>query len=731
MDNEKKIKAVVDEGIKAIKRHDWLYNYINSEDTKKEIHLGDEFREYIRDAANTLRSKRDERELAIDRDIGIARAPVGMYPPSDVKMAKDRTERNEKGINKINKAIRLASKLSRVDSNVIEVDTNKLSKKDEKKLPLIVEINSTGKDLSIVSIDIKSIIDSITKMGVFRLLESNLKALSDKPKERHPRMNIGHKGLQTIALLLGMSKFVTIPNKYTKTCEQYISEIITDRDIKKTSIQIAVENLLDQIFEEYLPSVLNNMKMDSSSSQKEKVGKIIRLLSPESDNSSIETLVSALTEIHSLVYSYTDNSFEIVHGDSIPYFYNSFNNTYVEKLPGGRIREGIDTEDEGEDILDMEENFNIKGGVLASSCMRHNNNYKELSFYANNPDKIGMLILRGAEKNKIIGRAIVWYPGDGNTYVDRIYSISERIENLFRSYISKNNMIGIHTSSSMGGSKNKYKFFIDELNPPTADAPELPYLDSLNKVCKYATRDGHLYIVLGYRIDTKSSELDFLEEKAKDSNVKVIGQTSLGTITRDSIKDKLLKRGDTIEDHIKPDYSSNVKSKIDIKQKILSLKEPREFRRGQYLVGMKGCISPKPLSPITPFENYDESKVFIYHVPSLISNRRVMNKLLIDDCVDFVHSRHVNFAGYKGIWIIVSTGNVYKIFGKKNVKRIGSDRFEYLPGKEKCTNKTKKNNRPQGKHEDTMWMDYSKFKKYTTTIEDYDYPGAVYINTAA
>lgn len=97
----------------------------------------------------------------------------------------------------------------------------------------------------------------------------------------------------------------------------------------------------------------------------------------------------------------------------------------------------------GDDILYWykEERYFELSGTLGSSCMRHEDRNKFMSFYALNPEKISMLILHPEQDHsKIIGRAILWdldLP-QGKKFMDRIYTTKDAYEYLFVNWATNN-----------------------------------------------------------------------------------------------------------------------------------------------------------------------------------------------------------------------------------------------------------------------------------------------------
>jgi hypothetical protein len=134
-----------------------------------------------------------------------------------------------------------------------------------------------------------------------------------------------------------------------------------------------------------------------------------------------------LDDIESFVFMFTTEAdknikkFEIVKGNDILYWYD-------------------------------EENYYETSGNLGSSCMRAKEKNKYMKFYAENPEKISMLILHPEQDHtKIIGRAIIWELDEpaGKKFMDRIYVSKDVYEYLYINYAT-NNKIMYKSSQAYG-----------------------------------------------------------------------------------------------------------------------------------------------------------------------------------------------------------------------------------------------------------------------------------------
>lgn len=105
-----------------------------------------------------------------------------------------------------------------------------------------------------------------------------------------------------------------------------------------------------------------------------------------------------------------DSNFSIVSGEKIKYWY-------------------------------LEDNYQYKIGQLANSCMRGKYCQDFFGIYVENPEVCKLLILKGTDPGKIIGRALLWTLDSGETFMDRIYTNNDSDINVFRDYGKKNNWL--------------------------------------------------------------------------------------------------------------------------------------------------------------------------------------------------------------------------------------------------------------------------------------------------
>jgi hypothetical protein len=77
---------------------------------------------------------------------------------------------------------------------------------------------------------------------------------------------------------------------------------------------------------------------------------------------------------------------------------------------------------------------------LHASCMKYNKCSKYLQVYANNPDKVKMLIL--TKNGYLVGRALLWYISEDTKVMDRIYTYDDdKLPSMFMNWADNNGFI--------------------------------------------------------------------------------------------------------------------------------------------------------------------------------------------------------------------------------------------------------------------------------------------------
>lgn len=77
-------------------------------------------------------------------------------------------------------------------------------------------------------------------------------------------------------------------------------------------------------------------------------------------------------------------------------------------------------------------------GTLSNSCM--NKNIRMFGLYVCNPDVVSMVRLIDKSTNKLAGRALIWNLDNGETFMDRVYTVDDFLFELFYDYAKENNI---------------------------------------------------------------------------------------------------------------------------------------------------------------------------------------------------------------------------------------------------------------------------------------------------
>jgi len=140
----------------------------------------------------------------------------------------------------------------------------------------------------------------------------------------------------------------------------------------------------------------------------------------------------------------------------------------------------------GQDIRHYysEKTYAGREGTLGGSCMRHDNCQSFFDIYVENPDKCGLVILTNLD-NKLIGRALLWGPLRKPTdkiFMDRIYTIKQSDEELFKKYAVENGWIHkytqqAHDTSYVENGQKVNKSIALQLKPKVYK--QYPYMDTM------------------------------------------------------------------------------------------------------------------------------------------------------------------------------------------------------------------------------------------------------------
>lgn len=175
-----------------------------------------------------------------------------------------------------------------------------------------------------------------------------------------------------------------------------------------------------------------------------------------------EDIISFMSsdKINKMIYDKLDNVYDIcwdnnqrieikigrmiyrLMGDKISgYEIESFVNKYKSIIKSKKLYRNFKLI-KGEEIKKWysSKNYSDGGGNLKDSCMRHEYCQRFLDFYTKNPEKIRMLILLDDNKEKILGRSLLWKLDrpDNEFFMDRIYYSDDFISNMFISQAIKN-----------------------------------------------------------------------------------------------------------------------------------------------------------------------------------------------------------------------------------------------------------------------------------------------------
>lgn len=143
---------------------------------------------------------------------------------------------------------------------------------------------------------------------------------------------------------------------------------------------------------------------------------------------------------------------------------------------------------QGEDIRKwyLEDTYEDAAYHLNNSCMRYDRCQRYLNIYTENPNQVTMVIMKGTDPKKIIGRALIWKLDGGGIYLDRPYANNDEDVNLFKQW-------GKDKGYTVYGDSYQHK----EVTLDKSRFDKYPYMDTF----KYLNRDKNL-------LSTDSSEFD-------------------------------------------------------------------------------------------------------------------------------------------------------------------------------------------------------------------------------
>lgn len=113
--------------------------------------------------------------------------------------------------------------------------------------------------------------------------------------------------------------------------------------------------------------------------------------------------------------------------------------------------------------------YQERKGQLFASCMRYDHCQTYFNIYIKNPEVCKMLILKGQDEGKIVGRALIWTTTTGETYMDRQYTNVDSDITFFQNYAKENGWLYYPEN----GSK------LMEVQIKKIDYGKYPYMDTL------------------------------------------------------------------------------------------------------------------------------------------------------------------------------------------------------------------------------------------------------------
>ncbi len=189
-----------------------------------------------------------------------------------------------------------------------------------------------------------------------------------------------------------------------------IDALMKSKDIKKDGVlsDTELKTIKNQVY-----NTPDKFFLDQKNRPKTKIGRVVSKLFPGKYKQSGDPKKDIESFVNMFKAARDTSKFEVVQGDDIQYWYNE-----EQYVPGG--------------------------GQLNNSCMRYDSCEDYLQLYADNPDKVSLVILKDTEDNeKIRGRAILWNLDrpSGRTFMDRIYTVKDSDVILFQDYARENGWI--------------------------------------------------------------------------------------------------------------------------------------------------------------------------------------------------------------------------------------------------------------------------------------------------
>lgn len=122
-----------------------------------------------------------------------------------------------------------------------------------------------------------------------------------------------------------------------------------------------------------------------------------------------------------------------------------------------------------------EDSYQYDKGQLSLSCMRHDSCQDYFRIYTENPEICQLIILKGINTDKIIGRALLWTLTNGEKYLDRVYTSFDFDMILFEEYAKT---LGCNLSYDKIYKGKSKKFVELTIKPRNIDFDLYPFMDT-------------------------------------------------------------------------------------------------------------------------------------------------------------------------------------------------------------------------------------------------------------
>lgn len=279
------------------------------------------------------------------------------------------------------------------------------------------------------------------------------------------------------SVLMTNGEFISLIGRIDSKISKALLDIVsTQKDIKTAYNGLSISDKNDEI--SFIPDSQFQRGLKSGedpwmkTKNKAKVGRLIRQIlndnGGEFNDANIEEFVNLFKSEWDKKHSST-KKIEVVTGDKILYWYN-------------------------------QENYESSSGTLGNSCMRHSHKTSFMNIYAENPDKISLVIV--TESNKLIARALLWKVecnGEKKIYLDRIYTKNDSDSIFVRDWVINTISPNILYYGDMKGKK-----LICELKKTSFD--EYPYMDTFDNIYHKLTPEKDKYEGSGFVSNKKMNE---------------------------------------------------------------------------------------------------------------------------------------------------------------------------------------------------------------------------------